>query len=395
MPTNAWRRHGGKAAVAVALAGAVLAASACGEATRSSSAADPAPSAAIAKALDDVVRAGFPGAQVVISGPGGQRTMTAGVGDLRTGAPIAQDAQVRIGSNTKTFVATVLLQLVAEGKVQLDAPVERYLPGVVHGNGNDGNRVTVRQLLQHTSGLPEYLASGDPSVAPDPNSPQLQVDSEAVRWRHYDDAGLVRIAMSLPPRFEPGARQVYTNTNYILLGMLIERVTGQPVATEITRRVIEPLGLRATYFPAAEDTGIRDPHPVGYQETDGQRVDFTAQNTTWAGAAGAMISTGAELNKFFTALLRGELLPADQLAEMKKTVPFDRMPGGGYGLGLVRYPTACKEMWGHGGSIPGFETRDAVAADGTAVTLTVNQLPASQQSADVVVKAFDAIACAA
>ncbi|GAB4582383.1 serine hydrolase domain-containing protein [Nocardia sp. IFM 10818] len=380
---------------------AVLTASACG-ADSSDTASGGAPSStapaaadtALTRALDAVVRNGFPGVQVVFDGPGGHRVVTKGAGDLATGAPIADDARVRIGSNTKTFVATVVLQLVAEGKVELDAPVERYLPGVVRGNGNDGTRITVRQLLQHTSGLPEYLAGGSPELAAAPNTPQLEVLTDAVRWRTYTPEELVRVAMSMPPQYEPGAKSVYTNTNYILLGMLIEQVTGRSTADEISTRILEPLGLRDTYTPARGETGIRGPHPVGYQDIDGTRVDFTEEDPSWGGTAGDMISTGADLNRFFTALLTGKLLPAAQLEQMKRTVPFDREPGNSYGLGLIKHNVSCgKEVWGHGGSIPGFGTHTGVAADGTAVALTVNQLPTSEATAEVVSRAFDAAFC--
>ncbi|TQM29199.1 serine hydrolase domain-containing protein [Nocardia bhagyanarayanae] len=384
-----FRRHTAAAGICLV---ALFGAQACGDTAPS----DDDRTAAIQRALDATVRGGFPGAQAVLTTDAGDRTVTAGVGDIATGAPIPADARVRIGSNTKTFVATVVLQLVAEGKVELDAPVERYLPGVVRGNGNDGNRVTVRQLLQHTSGLPDYLAGGDPELRAEHGTRQLEVDTEAVRLRRYDAAELVRLAMTMPPRYEPGARAVYTNTNYVLLGMLIQQTTGRTAADEITARIIEPLGLRDTWFPAQGETGIRGPHPVGYHQIDGARVDFTQLDPSWADAAGAMISTGADLNRFFGALLDGRLLPAAQLDEMRRTVPFDRMPGAGYGLGLIQLPSSCgKEVWGHGGSIPGFGTRNGVTADGHAVTVIVNQLPTSEENAVLVQQAFDAAVCAA
>ncbi|WP_199195538.1 serine hydrolase [Nocardia sp. MDA0666] len=350
----------------------------------------------VTQALDTLVRSGFPGAQVTIDGPDGHRVLTAGVGDIATGMPIADDARVRIGSNTKTFVAAVVLQLVAEGKVDLDAPIERSLPGVVQGNGNDGNRITVRQLLQHTSGLPDYLGGGDPEPTAPANTPQLRADADEIRWAHYEPEDLVRIALSMPPRFEPGERSVYTNTNYILLGMLIEKVTGRSAEAEIAGRILEPLGLRDTYFPDAHGTGIRGPHPRGYQETGGGRTDFTDLDPSWADTAGAMVATPDDLNRFFTALLAGKLLPAAQLAEMKHTLPWDRgEPGSGYGLGLIHQPVSCgRDVWGHGGSIPGFATRNGVASDGTAVVVTVNQLPIATAASDAVSELFDAAVCA-
>ncbi|MFI6167584.1 serine hydrolase domain-containing protein [Nocardia sp. NPDC051052] len=395
---NPFRRNSGKAALAAAVVGAVLAASACGGETAKSAPRDSAKTAppAVATAMDNVVRNGTPGVQVVIDGPGGHRTFTAGFGDLNTHAPFPADGRVRIGSNTKTFVATVIMQLVAEGKVDLDAPIERYLPGLVQGSGNDGNRISVRQLLQHTSGLPDYLGHGSEDGIVQDHSEQLNPDDEALRWQHFDMTDLVRRAMTAPPNFEPGAKSVYTNTNYLIAGLLIERVTGHPAAEEIGRRIIEPLGLRDTYVPASGETTIRGAHPQGYHVVHGKSVDFTDLDPSWGGTAGDMVATPTDLNRFFTALLAGKLLAPAQLAEMKRTVPFDRMPGADYGLALIHHTTPCgKEVWGHGGSIPGFETRNGVIADGTAVTVTVNQLPTSEETAETVTAVLDAALCSA
>ncbi|WP_234390684.1 serine hydrolase domain-containing protein [Nocardia suismassiliense] len=394
---NPFRRNSGKAALSVVVAGAVLAAAACGGET-SVGAPDEAAKTTpptVAAAMDKVVRQGFPGVQVVIDGPAGHRTFTAGVGDLTTRAPFPDDARVRIGSNTKTYVATVIMQLVAEGKVDLDASIERYLPGLVQGNGNDGNRITVRQVLQHTSGVPDYLGRGAGDGITTQNSEQIDPDEETLRWQHFEMTDLVRRAMTAPPQFEPGAKSVYTNTNYLLAGLLIERVTGNPAADEIGRRILEPLGLRDTYVPAARETGIRGPHARGYHGIDGKPVDFTDFDPSWGATAGDMIATPTDMNRFFTALLAGKLLPPAQLAEMKRTVPFDRMPGADYGLALIHRTAPCgKEVWGHGGSIPGFETRNGVTAEGTAVTVTVNQLPTTDEEADAVTGVLDAALCA-
>ncbi|RJO78048.1 class A beta-lactamase-related serine hydrolase [Nocardia panacis] len=363
-------------------ASGLLAATACQNPAPNSGAAS-----VIEKILDSVLHAGFPGAQAVVSDPSATHTYTAG-------AAFPDDARIRIGSNTKTFVATVVLQLSTEGRVNLDAPIEQYLPGLIQGNGNDGNRITVRQLLQHTSGLPDYLGTADPAAHNRPE--QVNPLADASRRRHYEPADLVRVAMTMPPRFEPGARSVYTNTNYIVLGMLIERVTGQTAAAAIEGRINEPLGLRNTYFPAAGEIGIRDPHPIGYQRIDGKTIDFTDLDPSWGGTAGAMISTGAELNRFFSALLSGKLLAADQLAQMQRTMPFDRSQTDGYGLGLIHHPSSCgKESWGHGGSIPGFQTANGRRSDGTALTFIVNQMPADEDQSKAFDKAFDELMCTA
>ncbi|WP_280221138.1 serine hydrolase domain-containing protein [Nocardia neocaledoniensis] len=390
---NPFRHNSGRAVLAVVLTGAVLAVAACGETSVDAANEATTPPPAVATAMDTVVGQGFPGVQVVIDGPAGHRTFTAGVGDLGTRAPFPDDARVRIGSNTKTYVATVIMQLVAEGRIDLDAPIERYLPGVVQGNGNDGNRITVRQMLQHTSGVPDYVGSGADITTQ--SSEQLDPDDEALRWQHFEMTDLVRRAMTMPPQFEPGAKSVYTNTNYLLAGLLIERVTGNAAADEIGRRILEPLGLHDTYVPAARETGIRGPHARGYHQIDGATVDFTDFDPSWGATAGDMVATATDLNRFFTALLSGKLLPPAQVAEMQRTVPFDRMPGAGYGLALIERTTSCgAQAWGHGGSIVGFATRNAVTPDGTAVTVTVNQLPSTEAQADAVDKLLDAALCA-
>lgn len=344
--------------------------------------------------LNQLVAGGrVPGAQVVITAGGRNWTAAAGAGDLERGTPFPDDARVRIASNTKTFVATVVLQLVAEGKVELDAPVERYLPGVVRGPGIDGNRITIRNLLQHTSGLPEFAAEfGAP-----PKPGQVDMHAEQVRWGRADPAEIVRNVLTAPADFEPGAQWAYSNTNYLLAGMVIEKVTGGTLAAEITRRIIEPLELTGTYYPGPDETGIRGPHPVGYREVDGKRIDYTDQNVSAPGAAGAMVGTGADLNRFFLALMGGELLPPAQLAEMKRTVPV--APSGppvGYGLGLMSWQLPCgKQAWGHGGDIDGFETRGGVTEDGRAVTVSVNQVPDAPEITRDVTKVADTALCAA
>ncbi|WP_433194654.1 serine hydrolase domain-containing protein [Nocardia sp. CA-107356] len=341
----------------------------------------------VRQAVDAAVAAGTPGVQVVVTERGQDWTATAGVGNIATAAGFPEDARVRIGSNTKVFVATVLMQLVAAGTVELDAPVERYLPGVVRGDGIDGNRITVRNLMQHTSGLPEYL-----------ELPELDGDYEVMRDQRFNPAELVRSALaSGPGHFTPGEKAEYSNTNYLIVGMLVERVTGHPFAEEVQRRIIEPLGLSATYVPAAGEIDLRDPHPLSYEVVDGQRAEVTRFDTSWAGAAGAMVSTGRELNRFFTALLSGKLLQPAQLAQMQRDpMPLtNRAAGIDYALGLARLSVPCgKQVWGHGGSIPGFRTYAGVTADGRAVTVLANQRPADSASDAALQHVFDTAVCA-
>lgn len=242
--------------------------------------------------------------------------------------------------------------------MHLDADVDTYLPGLVRGDGIDGRRITVRQLLQHTSGLPNY-------------SDYLGDDV-----RYYTPRELLATALQHPADFDPGTSWKYSNTNYVLAGLIVQKVTGHPLAKEIDRRVIKRIGLRHTYFPAPGDAGIREPHPHGYyrESADAPLRDITETDPSWGWAAGQLISTGSDLNRFFSALLAGRLLPPAQLAQMRSTVPAEATfgPRARYGLGLVSRPLPCGGLsWGHGGSFPGYETRGGATDDGRAAGVAV------------------------
>ncbi|MFI1617480.1 serine hydrolase domain-containing protein [Streptomyces lydicus] len=318
---------------------------------------------------------GVPAALASVKGRDGRtRTYTAGIGDVVTGAKVPRDGQVRIGSNTKTFTAVVVLQLVGEGRVGLDAPVDRYLPGLLRGNGIDGRRMTVRQLLQQTSGLPNY-------------SNYLSDDI-----RSYAPRELLDLALRHKADFAPGTRWAYSNTNYLVAGLIAQKVTGRPLAEEIDRRVVRRIGLRHTYFPAPGEVTIRERHPQGYyQEAAGAPlVDATEWDPSWAWAAGQMVSTNSDLNRFFIALLAGRLLPKAQLDQMRTTVPagYPFPAGARYGLGLVSTPLSCGGVyWGHGGSMTGYETRGGATEDGRAADVAVTVQPgrATKQLMDGVV----------
>jgi D-alanyl-D-alanine carboxypeptidase len=318
--------------------------------------------------VDDYVSAGAPGAMVYTKTRRTQWTVTSGTGELGVDDPIRPWDRVRVASNTKMFVATVVLQLVGEGKIALDAPIERYLPGLVRGNGYDGNAVTVRQLLRHQSGLADYVQDvlSDPAAGDHP-------------WQPAD---LVAIGLSHPPLFAPGAGWAYSNTNYIVLGMLMTAVTGHDVGTEITDRLIRPLGLHETSYPKAGDKSIRGPHAHGYFAFPGQPVtDFTELEPSLPGSAAALISTGPDLTKFVGALLSGRVLRRDLLAEMRTTVPAE---GGAYGLGIREYSLPCGGVaWGHAGNMPGFDTITVVTEDGRAAFAVANGHEADGNPADL------------
>ncbi|MFC8708169.1 serine hydrolase domain-containing protein [Streptomyces anulatus] len=318
---------------------------------------------------------GGPGAFVEMRDRRGSTVLTDGVADVERGTPLDPDSRFRIGSMTKTFTATAMLQLVGERRVHLDAPVERYLPRVVRGHGNDGRRITVRQLLQHTSGLPDFLDHFDPrDIVMDPLA-------------HRDPLDLVNIALAHPPEFAPGAGWSYSNTGYLLVGMIIERVTGNTYGEEIERRVIEPLGLSGTSVPG-DDPTIPGPHPRGYVRPgdDAPLLDITAVNPSVGGAAGGMISSGSDVNRFLGALLGGELLHPAQLREMMRTRPTGGSDGRRYGLGLESKPLPRGgRYWGHTGDFLGYETAAGATVDGRQATVMVNLGPGSSdaQSDDI------------
>ncbi|MFE5047835.1 serine hydrolase domain-containing protein [Streptomyces sp. NPDC056637] len=316
------------------------------------------------QAMDAAVAAGVPGVTGQATDKYGTWRGTSGLGDLRTNTPRGDRDRYRVGSITKTFVATVLLQLEAEGRLSLDDTVDHWLPGVVTGHGHDGRKITVRQLLNHTSGIYNYTADKD--------FQQTVFGRDGFLKHRYDTwapGRLVSVAMAHRPDFAPGTSWNYSNTNYVLAGMVVKRVTGHSYADEIRHRIIEPLHLRATSLPG---TAVTVPRPAGRAYTkfpddpDKKTYDVTELNPTIASSAGEMVSDSADLNRFYSALLRGRLLSAAQLAEMKKTVPVSKdEPGLGYGLALMRQKLSCgKELWGHGGGIHGSNTDSVTTPDG-------------------------------
>ncbi|WP_336605812.1 serine hydrolase domain-containing protein [Streptomyces sp. BA2] len=297
---------------------------------------------------------------------GRSRNYTAGVADLTSKAKVPVDGQVRAGSNTKSFTATVVLQLVGEGKVGLDDRVEKHLPGLLRGDGIDGRDIRVRQLLQHTSGLPNYT--------------DFMLEDVFGEGRHTyrQPRELLDIALKHKAKFAPGTSLAYSNTNYIVAGLLIEKVTGRPLAEQITERVIDRIGLRHTYFPGVGDESIREAHPRGYHaaKPGAPLEDVTVLDPSWGWAAGQLISTPRDLNRFFSALLDGKLLKPAQLAQMRTTVKVPAeagyAPGTRFGLGLSSTPLSCGGlMWGHGGDTPGYHSTPGVTDDGRAATIAV------------------------
>ncbi|RFU38239.1 class A beta-lactamase-related serine hydrolase [Actinomadura logoneensis] len=339
--------------------------------------------AAVRRALDVLTASNeTPGVTVRIDDPRcGAWSAASGRADLATGRPMATGERTRVGSITKSFTATVVLGLAAEHRLSLEDTVDRWLPGLVRTPRYDGRRITVRSLLRHTSGLPDYTDG-------------LPFDA-ASRWRHYDARELVALALTMDP---PGKAWNYSSTNYVLAGMIVRKVTGRGIEDETTRRILRPLGLRGTYWPG-DRTSIRGPHPRGYvrDDEDAPWTDHTDQNMTFGGAAGALVSTTRDLNRFYTALLGGRLLPPRLLAEMRTTVAADPdrvWPGARFGLGLIQTPLTCGGTWtGHAGGVPGFGTVAGVGPGGRAVAVSLNADPDSLQAQTHMLDVVQAALC--
>lgn len=310
-----------------------------------------APGLAFAPALDAALAAAraearAQGALLFVEVPGlGVYSGASGVADVATGAPLAPGARVRVASVTKPFVAVVALQLVQEGWLLLDHSVEHWLPGLVPG----GERILVRHLLAHTSGLPDYLSDGIVARA--------RREPERV-WRPEE---LVAEALRRPRLFAPGAagRWAYSNTNYILLGLIIERVTGNSLDHELRQRVIEPLGLHRTALaPPSADPGDLAHGYVG-------STDYTALNMSVAWAAGGLTSTVDDLGRFAQALVWGALLKPELMGPLLTFVDTGGVwsPDLAYSLGLMRrtvpgagLPAAARLAIGHTGALGGYRT---------------------------------------
>ena len=304
--------------------------------------------------LNQGVADGYPGMIALIRDGGSTQSLSAGYGDAATKTAADPNAQFRIGSLTKAFTSTVVLQLDAGGKLSLDDTVEHWLPGVVDSHGYDGSKITLRELLNHTSGLPDYF-SGVTAAAYYANlAPNVA----------YTPQALVADALATrAPASAPGTTWAYANTNYILAGMVIQAVTGNSPATEITNRIITPLGLSGTTFPATNQ--LTGDYLHGYNVAYG--FDGTVSNIDMFGAAGALVSTTADLSTFVHALMSGQLLPAQQMAELETVVPESASDSiASYGLGILEEKLPCgKTAWMHDGGVLGYRGYWLSSADGS------------------------------
>jgi D-alanyl-D-alanine carboxypeptidase len=337
------------------------------------------PRGPLADALAGIVAAGPPAALAFVRKGSRTSWSAAGVANRETQRAPRPDDRFRIASVTKPFSAVVVLQLESEGKLRLDDRVARYLPGLLP----ESMPVTIRQLLQHTSGLADYH---------DYDGFYTAADYDVRRFEDPSAADSLALALPHSPLFPPGTGRHYTDTNYRVLELLVPAITGRSIAREIRRRILVPLGLDATSYPEA-DPEIRGSHLHGYLASDlpdepfgdqSKLIDMTVESIDQTGAAGALISNGHDLLRFFRALVAGKLLPEAQLAAMMQTVPVDAEEAAagatGYGLGLVRWDLGCGTYWGHIGSIRGYTTLAYAAEDGSreaVLEITQSRLPAA------------------
>ncbi|MFJ9344642.1 serine hydrolase domain-containing protein [Streptomyces sp. NPDC101733] len=355
-------------------AGLALPASAADTADASAARGD---HAATRAALESVVRDGAPGGIALAEQGRSTWAGLAGTADLATGREPRADDRFRVGSITKTFVATVMLQLQKEGKLSLDDTVDHWLPGLVQGNGHDGSRIKLRQILNHTSGIYSYTDDEDLKRK------EFGTDFLQHRYDTWTPRQIVRLAMTHRPTSAPGDDWSYSDTNYVIASMVIQRATGHSYAHEIEQRILRPLHLDSTSLPG---TRARVPGPSGRAyskltgelagpgESNGAVYDVTELNPSFAGAAGEMISNNQDLNRFYRALFSGRLLGQPQLREMMTTVSVKNMPTFSYGLGLMKMTLSCgTEVWGHNGGIQGSISQSMATADGDhALSLNFN-----------------------
>lgn len=298
-------------------------------------------SPAVAARLDTAIRqvmreAGVPGVIVGLSAPGkGSYVRAFGVADKATGAPMEPGLYMRIGSETKTFTVTALLELVDQGKVGLDDPIAKYIDGVPNGD-----RITLRDLAGMRSGLFNYSEDEGffKALTSNPRRP-------------FTPQELLDYAFKHPVQFQPGEKFEYCNTNLILLGLVVEKAGGMPLHEFIEQNVVKPAGLRHTIFPTGAE--FPSPHAHGYtnQTASGKVEDTTDWNPSWGWAAGAMISNLPDMRSWARTLATGTLLSPETQAQRLKTGP-TTIPGAGYGLGIFNV-----QGWiGHNGSLPGYES---------------------------------------
>jgi D-alanyl-D-alanine carboxypeptidase len=308
-------------------------------------------------AIYNVHRAGIPGVFAEVRDGDEVWRGAAGVADVGAGLPVSPGKRHRVGSITKTFTAAAVLQRAERGQIDLDTPIGHYLPELAPGER--GGAITVRMLINHTSGLAEYLPYAYPSLKAFPKLAHTTPESlDDGRFKQFHPAELIRMGVAAPAVGTPGGTPgVYSNTNYQLLCQLLEKVTGATAEECITQNVIERAGLRDTGFPS--EAHVNGPHSQMYEAWFGMidpPRDYSVYDMSWVGPAASLISTVADLNRFYRLLLAGEIVSTPSLAQMQRTVPVISFEGKEieYGLGLRKMEVPGHgTFWGHDGSVWG------------------------------------------
>ena len=297
---------------------------------------------------------GIPGGVVGVWKRGvGSWVSAQGLGDIRNGHPIVVQDRFRVGSLTKTFTVTVVLQLVDEGRLSLDTTLDGFLPQVPNAS-----RITIRHLAGNTSGIYDYR-----------DDPALQAAVYSQPTQPWAPEELVAVGVAHSPVFEPGARYEYSNTNFVILGMIVEAITGASIADEIQARILAPLGLSRTSYPS--NNTIPEPYSHGYNDVmnNGMLADVSPLHPSVAAAAGAMISDIDDLKAWVEVLVRGDLLSPAMQQQRFSWIPTGD-PFLSYGLGLYNDGGYV----GHYGEIPGYNAAAfAELGSGTEVVILLNR----------------------
>ena len=301
-------------------------------------------------------------------------TVVSGTAERGTGrAMVGPDARFRVASLSKPIIAATVLRLVERGQIKLGAPVERYLPKVVRGKGAgaaiDGRKITVRDLLRQTSGLPDFIEVAD--------------------WSKPGQDYL-KLALGLKPT--AAGRFAYSNTNYLVLGMIINEVTGKDFRQVSRDLVLKPLRMRDTYWPRKGETGLRGEHAHTYgvspADPKGGVVDLTRLPGYEFGASGGLVSTPDDLNRFW----RG--VPVKKMTANAVRVGEPGWPAKArYGLGVVRARLSCGEVWMHGGDVPGVSALSGRNRAGRAATVYVTGSVTTEKQRKQLLAAFDTAMC--
>jgi D-alanyl-D-alanine carboxypeptidase len=335
----------------------------------------------------------IPGAVVQVESPKkGNWSATFGTDQLGKQVPMSLKDRFRVGSNTKTMTSTVILQLVEEGKLKLNDPIGKFVKGVPNGN-----RITIRELSEMRSGLFSYTFD-----------PGFNATLDRNPKKGWTSAELLKIAFSHKPNFAPGEEYEYCNTNIVLLGVVIEKLTGMSASEAFEERIFKPLGMTHTELPARTDWKLPEPHAQGYQfgtnvETidsyavpeaqlgaalDGslKPLNYTDANPSWAWTAGGVISTPADLATYVKAMVGGGLLSPKmqkvRLNSIRPVVPGQKS-GIGYGLGIAQF---APNILGHDGQLPGFSSfmvYDIKTGDTVIISANLSASPVTGENAAV------------